>query len=56
VPRSKLFHPWHDIVATHLLAAQQQAQGNAAEGFQLYTAQGWCTNPLQQTRHSRTWF
>jgi hypothetical protein len=56
VSGSKLDAPWADIIFTHLRAAQQRAEGNAAEGFQLYTAQGlhMCPAPAQQVAvHAR---
>mgnify|MGYP001807712356 CR=1 len=37
---SKLDAPWADMVFNHLKAAQQRAEGNPADAFQLYTAQG----------------
>lgn len=32
--------PWLDVVYHHLKAAQQRAEGRAAEAFQLYIAAG----------------
>jgi len=39
-PCRKLDLAWVEIVCNHLRAAQQRAEGNPSQAFQLYTAQG----------------
>lgn len=43
-PCRKLDLAWVEIVCNHLRAAQQRAEGNPSQAFQLYTAQGQKTN------------